>query len=284
MLVLIVASLNIANSAESIKFTNTNSVIMNDYFYSNSVTRVMERMKKLDSIKELKDQPIYLVLNSGGGSIAAGLELINFSKGLTREVITVSHFSASMAFETVQHLGKRLVFYGGILMSHKARGYAYGEFPGQLDNRLQLSKDTVTLLNKQAISRTNGKHTLESYRKLIENEYWCLDSNCSAEGFIDDVAIGSCDGSLKGTYDTKETFFFRGAKVDLVFTYSKCPLQTYPIGFKAFVNGNEVYTEDNTGYGIDDSLIQKINKKIEFRLNYTKNIRSGFTFNKFLEL
>jgi ATP-dependent protease ClpP protease subunit len=253
----------------TIELNDTNTVVLNDYFDSISVTRVTERLKELDQDSTVEDEPIFLVINSGGGSIFAGLELINFAKGLNREVHTISHFAASMAFETVQSLGDRLVFDYGVLMSHKARGVAYGEYPGQLDNRLAMNKRIVDLMEKQAVRRTSGKLTIEKYRNLIENEYWCVDTDCKKTGFIDEVVSARCDESLAGTHDLTDTFFLQGAKVDVIYSYSNCPLQTYVTNYIIKVNGNIIHDSASKPDFSGNLHFRQVEKRIQKRLNGT---------------
>lgn len=116
--------------AKEIVLTKDNSVVLNGAFTGKSVSNLIGEIQKLDA--ELKSgYPIYLFLNTPGGSIQAGLELFEFIKGVNRPIHTITLFAASMGFQTVQHLGKRYVLEYGVLMSHKAYGGFEGEFGGE---------------------------------------------------------------------------------------------------------------------------------------------------------
>jgi ATP-dependent protease ClpP protease subunit len=274
-MLLLLPTLAFANN-KNIELNIFNSVPFNDSFNSRSVTRAIEKLKHLDGIKYLADKPIYLVLNSGGGSITAGLRLINFVKGMTRKVNTISHFSASMAFETVEQLGDRLAFESSILMSHKARGGVYGEYPGQLDSRLTVNKRELDIMEKAVVNRTKGKHTLKSYRNLIENEYWCVSEDCIKQGFLDNIIVSSCDKSLGGSHIISEQFIDSGYVIKLIYEYSNCALQTAPLSFTALVNGNDVFSEDFTrSYDFDKAEFIKLNAFIEskkdLKINHIKH-------------
>lgn len=258
-------------SSNTIILTDQNQASLNDSFNPSSVTRTIEQLKKLDSIKGFENKPIYLVINSGGGYISSGLELIEFAKGLKRPVHTISHFAASMAFETVNQLGNRLAFESSILMSHKARGMAYGEYPGQLDNRLKVNKREVELMEKAVVIRTKGKHSLKSYRSLIENEYWCVSEDCIKQGFLDETIHARCDSSLSKTHTISEAFFSNGAMIKLEYTYSNCAMQTAPLKFVAYVNGENVFEDNALKYMEKNVALSKfiLNKK-DIKLNHIK--------------
>lgn len=232
-------------SEQPIILTKDNTITLNNAFYGDTVANLAKEAKELDSRTESTD-PIYLVLNSPGGSIDAGLELIEILSSLKRPVKTISIFSASMGFQTVQGLGERLVMRDGTLMSHKARGGFYGEFPGQLDSRYGYYLKRVNRMNEQAVSRTNGKHTLKSYADLIENEFWCDGKDCVSEGFADRVVTAQCDKSLSGTKTVSEAkFIYMGHVIEFTSDYDLCPVNTNYLAWHILIDGEPLF-KDNT--------------------------------------
>lgn len=219
-----------------------NMVVMADYFEDETVAQVVNKAKQLDGHLKSND-PIYLVLKSGGGSIDAGLEMIENLNNLNHTVHTISIFSASMAFQTVQGVkGYRLVLKNGTLMSHKARGMFGGEFPGQLDSRYAYYLARVMRLDAADAARTNGKHSLQSYQNLIENEYWCDGQDCINQGFADYIVNASCDASLNGQHNKlADRFLYMGHTIEIIETYADCALITSPLSWNILIDGEPMF-------------------------------------------
>lgn len=247
-LVMLVTTLFLSLSAYAgvpkVVLTKDNTLVMNDYFSGESVAAVTQKAKELDA-KLASGDPLYLVLDSGGGSIEAGIELIENLNNLNRPVRTVSLFAASMGFQTVEGLrGSRLITENGTLMSHKARGGFFGEFPGQLDSRYSHYLKRIQRLDKGVVSRTKGKHTEKSYANLIENEYWCDGADCIAQGFADQVVNPSCDQSMNGTHNRLyDRFIYMGHTIEIVDLMADCPLITTALSWNVYIDGEPLFAD-----------------------------------------
>jgi ATP-dependent Clp protease protease subunit len=232
-----------AFAADSVVLTKDNTIAINDVFWSDTVSVIIKKAKELDARVQSSD-PIYLVINSPGGSIDAGLELIENLKSLKRPVHTISIFSASMGFQTVQGLGDRLVLANGTLMSHRARGGFYGEFPGQLDTRYQYYLKRVLRMDELAAKRSGGKLTLDAYHRLIQDEYWCDGQDCVNQGLADRVTSAQCDKSLEGTSQVSVfQDIFMGHTIELKAEYDNCPLNTNALKYVILVDGQPLFMD-----------------------------------------
>lgn len=249
--------------AEGLVLNEKNTVSLNDYVTDESVQRVVMKARELDRLYP-DAGPIYLVIHSGGGSIEAGIELINNLKVLHRPVHTVTIFAASMAFHTVQSLGIRYVVPMATLMQHKAKGGFQGEFPnGSVDSQFTFWSRRVSLLEGDTAKRAH--YPQADLARKFDNEYWCNAQDCIKERFADKLVSPECDESLSGTYkiENKKYVDLAGGgigKMTVTVEFAKCPLQTGPIGVDIQVTDlagnpiNSVMTKANFKAEIDEML------------------------------
>lgn len=231
----------------TVTLSDDNVLSLNDEVNGETVAAVVEQARALDSKFSTYEKftggskrPIYLFLNTPGGSIQDGLMLIEQLQSLKRPVYTITMFAASMGFQIAQNLGQRLILKNGVLMSHRARGEFGGEFggsaPSQIDSRYGLWMDRLTELDRQTVSRTGGKQTLESYQKAYASELWRTGEKSVAEGYADKVVKVSCDSSLNGV--TEHTILFMGM-IPITYDLSNCPMNTTPMNIRVNIRTNK---------------------------------------------
>ncbi len=194
--------------------------------------------------------PVYLFLDSPGGSIAAGLDIIANLKTI-RNLKTVSLFAASMASGIVQALpGERLGTENSILMFHRAKGSVSGQFEsGELETRLELWKSIVRKMELQNATRMNM--TLKDYKDQVLNEMWIHGNDNLSRNSLDKITSFKCSRELiKQTEIVAIQTFFGVLKLK----FSACPLLTYPLGI---VGGKEAEDMYQKAYG-------EISKKFSF--------------------
>jgi ATP-dependent Clp protease protease subunit len=232
---------NVSASKEStpgvVVLTQDNLLILNGEVNGDSVGELIVKAKELDNkmsngLSFSNKKPLYLYLNSPGGSVTSGLELIEALKGLGRPVHTVCAFCASMAFQLVENLDNRYVLGSGIMMSHRAAGTFSGSFggasPSQLDQRLHLFIQMTKEMDEVTVKRTNGKQTLKSYQDAYSSELWLTGQESVAAGYADSIALVKCDKSLVGT--TAHHIEFMG--VPITYELDNCPINTSPLNVR----------------------------------------------------
>lgn len=226
------------DETETIVLSKNNTIVLNSEVNGESVGSVISKAKSLENEVNLglrnrfrmgEKKPLYLFLNTPGGSIQSGLEMIEALNGMGRKVNTITLFAASMGFQIAQNLGDRLILKNGVLMSHRAKGGFEGEFggqsPSQVENRQALWKSRLDELDAQTVSRTGGKQTMASYQKQYASEMWLTGQQSVTQGYADKIVMVKCDASLTGTTSHEEMVFIFRATYEL----DNCPINTSPM-------------------------------------------------------
>ena len=172
-------------------------------------------ISRILTLEESNPQKIYLVLNSPGGSVMAGIRFIGFLRQF-HNIDTVSFFAASMASGIVEgNSGIRYVTPTGTLMFHRASVGLEGQIgSGEFESRLQYIKDIVLELERQDAKRMHI--SLSKFKHLIKDELYEVGSNAIGSS-ADEVAIITCSPELM-THMTPVTI--GGVKVG---SYISCP-------------------------------------------------------------
>lgn len=219
------------NSPKVLLLDKSNLLVLNSEVNGDSVGPLITKARELDS-KLGYGKHILLYLNSPGGSVKSGLELIEAMKGLNHKVDTITAFSASMAFQIAENLDNRYILQSGILMSHRAAGEFAGSFggtsPSQLDSRIHLYVQITKEMDEETVRRTNGKQTLESYQKAYSNELWMTGQEAINGGYADSIVRVKCTSDLSGL--STHSVEFLGMQIE--YQLSDCPINTSPMNVK----------------------------------------------------
>jgi ATP-dependent protease ClpP protease subunit len=225
--------LSLASEVETITLTKENTINFNQAFTSKFVAQ-----KQLEAINLCSKNPnstINIVLYSPGGSISAGQRFIDTLNALDCTFNTITLFSASMAYQTVQNLGTRYIVPSGILMSHRASVSGLsGEIGGELDATINRIKQTVNELETVASNRVGI--SLKNYQDLISDELWLTATNAVKTNHADKIALVKCDESLMGTTVQSIATIFGTFRVE----FSTCPIVTAPLRIAPASNESSV--------------------------------------------
>lgn len=213
--------------AKEILLTKENTVSLLGPVNEQSVSELMVQLNEL-SKKGKKDSPIFLVLNTPGGSVFAGLELMQYVNTLRRPVHVVANYAASMGFHILQNSPIRYVTKFATIMSHRASGTFQGDIPQQISSRLNHVISLINRMDEEVIKRTNGKHDKKSYAELVRDEYYAVGSGAIKDGFADEVVTLKCDESLNTYREVSVRILFFEVEAQV----SDCPLITLPIAKK----------------------------------------------------
>jgi len=131
------------------------------------------------------DEPIWLRINSPGGSVDAGLILIDTMKAVKAPIHCIVESSAySMAAILLTFCDKRYGLPHATFMLHEASYGTAGEDP---QNRSKLDFLTKYLDRLHEQIAKNIKMDLKKYRARIRDAWWMLSDEAKQIGLIDEV-------------------------------------------------------------------------------------------------
>lgn len=248
----------IASTDDQIVLTENNTISLRMAVYGKTVAKLQQKAYAL-SKRLPANATIYLVLDTPGGSIVSGMEMINALKNLPQEVKTITNFSASMGFITVQGLGERLILPQGILMSHRAFTAEWGQTPGEFESRSKFWQkyiDEVHALSAKRIGMTPAALMKKHY-----DEWWLYGEDAVAANAADRVVNATCGESLAGTYKDVRRRWWGTISIE----WSKCPLISYPVDVKF---GFDWGIKDDKRQEIDKFYKTMLYNKREFLTKY----------------
>jgi ATP-dependent Clp protease protease subunit len=220
------AEFKLFQAEKTITLEASNSVAFRGPVTDESVSALMQKIEELRfGISE--SEPIFLVLDTPGGSVYAGLELIDYLKSLPNKVHTITLFAASMGFQIVQNSERRLITENGTLMSHRASGGIEGQFDGEIETNYNRVRRKIDYMDTIASKRMGM--SLTDYKALIKDEYWVAGFDSVQDKAADEKVNLRCGKSLKQTELIKVNTMFGAVEVE----FSKCPIMRAPLKVNA---------------------------------------------------
>ena len=130
-------------------------------------------------------QPIYILINSPGGSVLDGALIVSAIEASLVPVYTICEaLCASMAFIIHQYGHKRMMVDRSILMGHPASGGVSGTLE-QMQSRLGTIHRYVNKFNSYIANRAGL--TLNQYLPLVVSEMWIDAEDATTRHFNDEI-------------------------------------------------------------------------------------------------
>lgn len=160
---------------------------------------------KLERSREQGVTRMFIVIDSPGGSVVDGADLISYMRSSNLQIDTVCvAICASMAAQIHQAGRNRLMAEKSILMFHPASGGTQGTLE-QMLNQLTMFKKYVDRLDAEVAARS--KISYAEFKSLLANELWLEAADALNMGFADKIAyvnysLGNEDG--EEVYDVRK--------------------------------------------------------------------------------
>lgn len=195
-------------TVKTIELNTKNTITINSVFTTPSVEKAISEIKELDNLRGNQNYPLYLVLESPGGSIFAGNRLIRYAKTV-KNLHTICIVCISMAHATVQGLpGTRYATTDNVTMAHPASLTIQGRFEQE---ELKTLRDVLNSLNKH-LGKVNANRigiSYETYKKKVRFEWWTVGDESIEQNIVDELVNLKCTKELEDKkYTTKQMTMF----------------------------------------------------------------------------
>lgn len=177
------AGLAQAKSSVPDKVTWTNRTIQ----LNGSISRKMMQKAQSELLKfdEQSSEPVWVRINSGGGSVDAGLIFIDTMRAVQSPVYCVVESKAySMAAIILTFCERRYALEHATIMLHEASYGTAGEDPSNR-SRLEFLSRYLDQLHVEIAGRL-GMRT-KTYRARIRDAWWLMAADAKKAGVIDEV-------------------------------------------------------------------------------------------------
>jgi ATP-dependent Clp protease protease subunit len=207
-------------SSEMIELKKDNFVSLRETINQDVSSRLLLKLNAIEN----KHDDIYIYINSPGGEVIAGLEIINYIKSLqqrSKNIICICHNAMSMAFTIFQFCSKRYILYSSTLMQHQMSLSVEGKLY-DINSRISYINTLESKLNKDQAERLNM--TTDNFVRLTQNDWWLYSDDIIKNKAADKVISFFCSFD---NYD--EQVIVQTILGDVKIIYSACPLINYPI-------------------------------------------------------
>jgi ATP-dependent Clp protease protease subunit len=216
---LLLANINSVRS-NLIELKKDNFASLREMINQDSSSRLLYRLNLIES----KYDQIYLYINSPGGEVMAGLEIINYIKSFqqrSKQIICIAYNAMSMAFVIFQYCSQRYILYSSTLMQHQMSLGVEGKLY-DINSRLAYLNSIEIKLNQYQANRLNM--TLDNFTRLIQNDWWL---------YGDDIILNNAADKIVSIYcsfeNIEETIIINTLFGDINVRYSVCPVINYPL-------------------------------------------------------
>lgn len=167
------------------KILNKNRyILLYDEINNMSSDMVCSKLRAMDI---LNHKPIYLEINSGGGSVPDGMSIINTIEHIKSKVVTIISGQACSMAALISIVGdKRLIYANSYWMQHSTSDII-GDYVNYIKDRVKFLSEFEHRTEK--ILKTHTKLTNADIMKIRSGELWLNADQCLIKGVTDEIII-----------------------------------------------------------------------------------------------
>lgn len=143
------------------------------------------------------DEPIEVLINSGGGSVMAGQEIYSALMGNDKVNITIQSLAGSAAGVIAMAGHSRISPVAMIMIHNVSMWGASGDYHDMQKNAEILKQMNSALASAYTVK--SGR-PLDEILKLMDKETWLTANQCLEYGFVDEIAEDNAPQTLTNSY------------------------------------------------------------------------------------
>jgi ATP-dependent Clp protease protease subunit len=177
--------------------------------------------KFIKEILQIKKHKIYIYIDSPGGNIMDGNDMIQVMDALSysnKEIICIADNAASMAFAFLQSCPNRYIMRDSILMQHQMSAGVKGQYEN-MKTRMQLLESINKRLKQKQADRIGL--TIDEFNAKTVSDWWLFGEDAIEQNVADKVVMVTCEPELTYKYYKKTIKGLLGPKEINV---NECPL------------------------------------------------------------
>ena len=199
--------------------TSHNTVVLRGPVDDSSVSDIILKLH------QIKENNIYLILNTPGGSVVSGYHLIQTIDAFHKDgvkVICIANVALSMGFVILQSCPVRYIMPSSIIMQHQMAFGIIGPIE-RVKNYVNFVDNIETKINMRQANRLGL--TLEDFKYRIINDWWIFGEQAIVNDMADEMIYLLCEHDMlnKTTIETRYTMF---GPIEIEFY--QCPLISKP--------------------------------------------------------
>lgn len=164
---------------------------INQYSIANIVKHIMQLNKEDYGLEPEKRQPILLYINSDGGEVAPGFELIDVICNSKTPVYTINlGYQYSMGFLIGLAGHKRFATPNAKFLMHDGSNLAYNS-GAKVQDQMEFQRRVEGRIKQYILSKS--KLTAEEYDSKFRVEWYLFADEAKERGFVDFIIGQDCD-------------------------------------------------------------------------------------------